>query len=119
MKIAIIGSRKGIPPYIVTLYISTLPPDTIIVSGGATGVDLTAEDAAIYRGLKTMIFRPNFTLYPGNEAYFKRNEQIAEACDEMVAFHNGYSRGTKHAIACAKSLNKPVTIFSYPKESGK
>jgi len=37
----------------------------------------------------------------------------------MVAFHNGYSRGTKHAIACAKNLNKPVTVFSYPKESGK
>ena len=119
MKIAIVGSRKGVPLHEVTDYISTLPSDTTIVSGGAIGVDQTAENAAIYRGLNTIIFLPNFTLYPGNQAYFKRNEQIAEACDEMVAFHNGYSRGTKHTIACVKSLNKPVTIFSYPKESGK
>ena len=119
MKIAIVGSRKGVPSQIVIDYISTLPLDTIVVSGGAIGVDLTAENAASYRGLKTMIFLPNFTLYPGSRAYFKRNEQIAKVCDEMVAFHNGYSRGTKHAIACAKNLNKPVTVFSYPKESGK
>lgn len=45
-KVAIVGTRTY--PHLdrVRSYIATLPPDTIVVSGGALGVDSTADEAA-------------------------------------------------------------------------
>jgi hypothetical protein len=43
--------------------------------------------------------------------YLKRNIDMVEFADEVLAFWDGYSYGTAHAIATAIKLNKPVRII--------
>ena len=56
MKIAIVGSRDFANLNLVKNIVKQIKekyPDAIIVSGGARGVDQTAEQAVIYYKLKT------------------------------------------------------------------
>lgn len=88
MRLAIVGSRKY--PYLdeVTHFVNSLPPDTVIISDHAKGVDLAAEKAAEARGLETIIFPVTHEQYLryGNGAFKMRNRDIVDACDLMVAF---------------------------------
>ncbi|MFI3116158.1 MAG: hypothetical protein R3Y12_08485 [Clostridia bacterium] len=99
MKVAIIGSR--------TLEINNLekyiPKNTTeIVSGGAKGVDLCAKNYALERNLKYTEFLPQYNLYRRN-APLKRNIEIINYADFVIAFWDGESSGTKFVIdECAK-----------------
>lgn len=110
MKIAIVGSRDYRSPATVTDYVAALPVDTIIVSGGARGVDTWAERAARARGLAVEIYPANWDKY-GKRAGFVRNHDIVKAADKIVAFWDGQSRGTAHSIQCARTLNKELEII--------
>ena len=110
MNIAIIGSRDYPDLRAVAAYVNTLPLDTVVISGGARGVDLTAEQQAMKRGLKVCVFRPDWKRY-GKSAGFRRNRQIVEAADRVVAFWDGRSRGTKHDIDLAREMGKELEII--------
>lgn len=113
-KVAVVGSRAYGKLRSVGRYIDTLPEGTIIVSGGAKGVDTAAELAAAKRGLRTKIFLPDYGTYGGKLAPIKRNEQIVDYCDRLVAFWNGKSLGTLNAITRARKAGKKVKVFRYP-----
>jgi predicted Rossmann fold nucleotide-binding protein DprA/Smf involved in DNA uptake len=110
MKVAIVGSRAYPNLSKVRAYIQSLPLDTIIVSGGARGVDKCAEKVAESIGLQTEIYPADWHKY-GKAAGMKRNQQIVEASDRVVAFWDGESKGTKNTIDTAKKLGKEVTVF--------
>lgn len=112
MKLAIVGSRDYPDLNAVRGYVRELPADTLVISGGARGVDRTAASEAYLCGLQRLIHLPDRDLYPDiREALFQRNELIARDCDQMVAFWDGQSRGTAHAIGCAHKLGRPVTVI--------
>jgi len=48
--VAIIGSRRRKDEEVIRAFVRSLPSDTIVVSGGAKGVDQWAENEAIKRG---------------------------------------------------------------------
>jgi hypothetical protein len=49
--------------------------------------------------------------FPANRGnYIKRNIEMVDACDEILAFWDGFSYGTAHTIATAVLKNKPVKI---------
>jgi hypothetical protein len=75
MKVAIVGSREYPNPSKVRAYIQNLPPDTVIVSGGARGVDKCAEKVAESIGLQTEIYPADWHKF-GKSAGMKRNQQI-------------------------------------------
>lgn len=108
-RVAIVGSRRYPDLSEVAEFVSNLPKGTIIVSGGAQGVDATAEEAAGVYGFEVESYRPDYAKH-GKGAPLMRNKKIAEKCDRMIAFWDGNSRGTLHAITCAEVLRKPVTI---------
>lgn len=113
MRIAIVGSREYRNLRAVIEYVNQLPPDTVIISGGARGVDITAERAAKERGLRTEIYKPKWTR---NGVYnplvgFERNEWIVEYADKVVAFWNNTSRGTQYTISIARLAGKPVEVI--------
>jgi hypothetical protein len=110
MKVAIVGSREYPNLSKVRAYIQRLPIDTVIVSGGAKGVDKCAEKVASSIGLQTEIYPADWHKF-GKAAGMKRNQQIVEASDLIVAFWDGESRGTKNTIDTAKKLGKGVTVF--------
>lgn len=109
MKVAIVGSRDYPNLDAVKEYIDSLPLDTIIVSGGARGVDRTAENRAKERGMKTLVFKPDWS--KGGYAGIERNGDIVAACDVLVAFWDNKSPGTRNSINRARIVGKPVTII--------
>ena len=107
MKIAIIGSRN--------IFIDDLGkylPENVteIVSGGAKGVDKCAKKYAENYNIKITEFLPEYSKY-GKAAPLKRNIQIIEYADEVLAFWDGKSKGTKHVIDSCEKLGKKVTVI--------
>ena len=49
----------------------------------------------------------------GKSAGYKRNEQMAELGDYLIAFWDGVSRGTKHMIDIAVRKNIVTTVIYY------
>ena len=107
MKIAVIGSR-GLTVSNLEQYL----PDgvTEIVSGGARGVDTCAREYANTHSIKLTEFLPEYNRY-GRGAPLKRNLQIIDYADCVLAFWDGQSRGTKFVIQHCKTQSKPVRVF--------
>jgi hypothetical protein len=114
MKIAIIGSRKYPDLHLVREFVDDLPNGTIVISGGAQGVDRAAEETA---RMNPKLGAP--CIFPvgrsdSKEEFIKkayeRNERIAKECDIMIAFWDGSSGGTKNAMSSATKQLKPVLI---------
>mgnify|MGYP002622623993 FL=1 len=126
MKVAIVGSRGFKSRPLVYQYIDSLPRDTVIISGGARGVDTWAKDRAIIKGLAWIVFLPDLERLRYIEANnpnwssrkcfgivaYARNQKIARECDRMVAFWDGKSKGTLSSMNFAKHLGKDVEIIS-------
>jgi len=110
MKLAIIGSRTC-PPIEIEALLKYIP-DTI-VSGGARGADTLARGLAQKHNLQLLEFLPEYDKYPPKIAPLKRNEQIVDACDCLLALWDGTSRGTKFTIDLAVKKGKPVKIYNY------
>ena len=110
-KVAIVGSRNYPKLYKVRELVFQLPDNCIVISGGARGVDRTAEMAAKEKGLLTIVFPADWKKY-GKGAGLIRNQQIIKACDLTIAFWDGISPGTEHSISLANKLSKPVQIYN-------
>lgn len=110
-KIAVVGSRDFPDQRIVERFVFLLPRHWTIVSGGARGVDRWAEETANYWRRHTDIYPANWNKY-GKSAGYIRNNEIVNNCDIVVAFWDLKSKGTKHTIQLARSLNKPCIIIS-------
>lgn len=106
MKVAIIGSRG-----ITSLDLSNYLPEGVdtIVSGGARGVDSIAAAYAKDHGIRLVEFLPDYDKF-GKGAPLKRNHQIIEAADLVLAFWDGHSRGTAYTIREARNAGKEVRI---------
>lgn len=119
MKIAIIGSRAFRSLHLVTLYVAQLPADTVVISGGAPGVDTDAARAAQACGLEVQIINAEWDKYAHlkqkNPAGMIRNTEIVKAADKVVAFWDLESRGTHDSLKKAKALGKAIEVYD---ESG-
>lgn len=112
MYVAIVGSRKFKNLQLVADYVLKLPRDTVVVSGGAEGVDQKAAKTALDHGYPTpIIFRPDYAKY-GKPATFIRNKEIVIKADRVVIFWDGQSTGTLNALSHAVRLNKPIEIYN-------
>lgn len=107
MRVAVIGSR-GITKANIGAF---LPQGvTEIVSGGAKGVDTCAAEYAAQNEIKLTVFLPDYNRYRKG-APLKRNIQIIEYADEVIAFWNGKSAGTKYVIDECKRQGKKITVY--------
>ena len=84
-----------------------------IVSGGARGADSMGRDYATTNGaILYKEFPAEWNKY-GRSAGYKRNRLIVEYADEVIAFWDGKSRGTKHTIDLCEELGVPCRIINY------
>ena len=109
MKIAIVGSR-GLK--ITAEELERCLPENVteIISGGARGTDRCARAYARLRGLPLTESLPDYAAY-GRSAPLRRNREIVARADLVLAFWDGFSRGTRFVLEQCKKSGKPVKVF--------
>jgi hypothetical protein len=84
----------------------------VIVSGMAKGADSLGELYARKHNLIVSYFPALWQEY-GNQAGFRRNEEMAKIADACVCFWDGKSTGTKHMIDTAKEMKLALRVINY------
>lgn len=82
---------------------------TTIVSGNARGVDQLGEKYAIDNGIPLVLYPADWDRH-GKSAGYKRNVQMAENADALIAIWDGESKGTGHMISIAKEHGLTVYV---------
>ena len=90
----------------VVSVIRSLPRDSIVVHGGAEGVDKVAEAAAKRRGMAMLAFPPWYDAW-GKGAPLVRNAYVG-ACGKAYAWPAPWSKGSLDAIAKARAMRVEV-----------
>lgn len=118
MKLIIAGSRDvDLDVALLNIYIVDYGFDEEgleVVSGGAKGPDAAAITWAKVNNIPCHIFLPDWNTF-GKKAGILRNKQMGDFADELLAFWDGNSRGTKHMIDYMTSLGKPVKVIEIAK----
>lgn len=133
-RLAVIGSR-GFDDYEFLCkelheYDKSYGPITEIITGGAKGADKLAERFAKNHNIKVTVLYAKWndlsvdkcvvkTNKHGKKynalAGFNRNMEMLDLCDEVIAFWDGKSKGTKHMIIKATDSKKicHVRLYDY------
>ena len=111
MKVAIVGSRHFEAPDRVVEYVRSLPPRASIITGSASGVDAAATRAAREKGIPVQVMPASFDELADASKAAARNQRLVDACDVLVAFWDGSSKGTRATVERALDSGKEVHIF--------
>lgn len=112
-NLGIIGSRSfcnysyGKDKILKIIESNSIEPK-IIISGGALGSDQIAEKFANEFNIDTEIILPDWSI--GRGAGPRRNSEIIEKSDFIIAFWDGESRGTLDSINKAKKAGKTIHV---------
>ena len=145
-KVAVVGNRKGADMAQVVAFIDSLhafQPDTLVVSGGAKGVDELAESSWFRLGGKVRSYRPapfgdgygiEIWNYGGSEpahvlsvehqrisfanyksAAIYRDWMIAESVDRLVGFYRDNAAKLVSGAALTASLarDRGVSVYDF------
>lgn len=115
MRYGFVGSRKRHDRQSVVNRIAELPPDSVVVSGGADGPDTWAAEAAKTRGLAVIVHLPepgpNKNRWEATKKFYARNQLIVDDSDELIAFVSPERKGgTEDTIRRAKRKGIPITL---------
>lgn len=111
MRIAIVGSRRFAAPNRVTDYVRSLPRGSSIVTGSASGVDAAATRAAREAAVPVHVIPASFEELADPSKSAARNQKLIDACDVLVAFWDGSSKGTRTTVERALDSGKEVHVF--------
>ena len=114
MRVGIVGSRHFSEPDRVTEYVNGLPARASIITGSASGVDAAATKAARARGLGVQVMPASFDEMSDASRSAARNQRLVDACDVLVAFWDGTSKGTRTTVERALDSGKEVHVFVAP-----
>jgi hypothetical protein len=113
MKLLIAGSRT------FTDYqrlCQVLAPDrhriAQVLTGGARGADQLGYRWAWKHAVRHQLFRADWERF-GKSAGMRRNHQMAQAGDVLVACWDGQSPGTRHMMQCMEQRGKPVVVVRF------
>lgn len=111
MRTIIAGSRDEVFYSNVIAAINTCEwKITAILSGGARGADKLGERAARELNIPLEIYPAQWDIF-GKSAGYRRNEEMANHAEALIAIWNGHSKGTKHMIDLA--TRKGLRVFVY------
>jgi predicted Rossmann fold nucleotide-binding protein DprA/Smf involved in DNA uptake len=111
MRVAIVGSRRYSEPSRVSEYVNALPPRASIITGSASGVDAAATKAARAKGIPVQVMPASFDEMADASRSAARNQRLVDACDVLVAFWDGRSKGTRGTVERALDAGKEVHVF--------
>jgi predicted Rossmann fold nucleotide-binding protein DprA/Smf involved in DNA uptake len=111
LKVAIVGSRHYSEPGRVSDYVEALPHGASIITGSASGVDAAATKAARAKGIPVQVIPASFDELADASKSAARNQRLIDACDVLVAFWDGTSKGTRRTVERALDSGKEVHVF--------
>jgi len=111
LRVAIVGSRRFSNPARVADYVQSLPPRASIITGSASGVDAAATKAARDKGIAVRVMPASFDELADSVKAAARNQRLVDACDVLVAFWDGSSKGTRTTVERALDSGKEVHVF--------
>jgi len=111
VKVAIVGSRHFPQMDRVRDFVRGLPAGAIVVTGGASGVDATAGQAAREQALGLIKLPPRFEEATDPSASGRRNQELVDSADVLVAFWDGQSQGTRKTVDRALESGKEVHVL--------
>jgi YspA, cpYpsA-related SLOG family len=111
MRLIIAGSRTFTD---YQLLCHTLAPERHriieVLHSGARGADQLGFRWALKHHVRSRCFAAAWERF-GKSAGIRRNQQMAQAGDVLIAFWDGRSPGTRHMISCMQQLCKPVVVI--------
>lgn len=108
MRVAVVGSRDYPDLARVGRFVGKLPAGTVVISGGAEGVDRRAAACARSRGLPVVEHFADWSR--GRGAGYVRNKTIVLDAQLVVAFWDLKSRGTANAIVLADRGGRKLRV---------
>ncbi len=117
MKVLVCGTRRFSDPLRASILIdqrlAELPQDTIIIHGGAHGADEIADLAARRWFTEEPIeFAADWETHGRGAGLIRNIAMLNENPDLVIAFWNGSSPGTKHALEQATKRGIPFEIVT-------
>lgn len=110
MRTIIAGSRSGITMHhLVEAVTSCGWRPTVVLSGTARGADKLGEAWATWNSIPVERYPANWDLH-GKSAGYKRNEDMANKAEALIALWDGESKGTKHMIDIARRKGLRVHV---------
>ena len=111
MKLMICGSRSldtaKVIPFALSWFEIFPYRITEIVQGEARGIDTLAKNYAISKNIPTKGFPAEWDKY-GKSAGYRRNVEMVDYADEVLAIWDGKSKGTRHSIDITREKGKPL-----------
>ncbi len=92
-------------------YVNSLPTRASIITGSASGVDAAATKAAREKGVPVQVIPASFDELADTAKSAVRNQRLVDACDVLVAFWDGSSKGTRTTVERALDSGKEVHVF--------
>jgi hypothetical protein len=83
---------------------------SVVISGGARGVDTLAETWARLNAKPLEVFKPHWRL--GRHAGVLRNLEMISVAEAMIAIWDGASPGTFHSIQNARKSNLVLSVYT-------
>ena len=111
MRFAIVGSRHFSVLSRVADFVTSLPKGSSVITGSASGVDAAATKAARESAIPVRVLAASFEELADPKKSAERNQRLVEACDVLVAFWDGSSKGTRGTIDRALESGKEVHVY--------
>jgi hypothetical protein len=111
VKVAIVGSRHYPELDRVRAFVHSLPLGTTVLTGGASGVDAAALEAAKEKQFGLIKLPPRMEESTDPQAAAQRNQRLIDAAEVLVAFWDGDSAGTRKTVERALASGREVHVF--------
>ena len=103
------ADKEAVEETLDGIHASEFGPIEALLEGNCPGIDRFARHWARDRGVSVETYRVNWRLH-GKDAVKKLNEEMIAKADWVVAFWDGSSSGTGHAIESAKRHGKLLDV---------
>jgi hypothetical protein len=112
MKLAVVGSGSlTLPDGLEKYLLPEITRITEILYCGPKGVGLSARKYALTNDIKLTEFSPQYHVYGYAGAQFKRNVELLENADFVLAFWDGESQGTELVIKSCRRSGTPIKVI--------
>ena len=110
-----VGSRRRTDRDTIEAAVGDLPIGTVVITGGATGPDRWAEQAARTREFEVVVHRPDLhgvrARWQAAKRFYALNQRIVDDSDLVIAFvAPDRTGGTEDTIRRAVHAGKPVEV---------